>query len=115
MSANAPDSGASRTAARVLSAIPEVAIVATVLLFVPLLNDLGQTTTIFGVSLPTAAFAAIFWVLGVLGGGIFTFRRRSAAPVADAAPAAGPAAAGQPTPPKPATPNTRTRQGRRSR
>ena len=75
MSSNAPDTGSSRIA-KTLAAVPEVAIVAALLLFVPLLNDMGQTSTLFGATLPTAIVVAVFWILGVVGGGIFAFRRR---------------------------------------
>jgi hypothetical protein len=75
MSSNAPDSGSSRIA-KTLQAVPEVAIIAALLLFVPLLNDMGQTSTLFGTTVPTVIVVAVFWILGVVGGGIFTFRRR---------------------------------------
>jgi hypothetical protein len=75
MSSNVPGPAQSR-ATKVIQVAAEVAIVATLLLWVPLLNDLGQTTTLMGVSMPTAILVAIFWVLGVIGGGIFTFRWR---------------------------------------
>jgi len=75
MSSNAPDSGSSRIA-KVFAAVPELAIIAALLLFVPLLNDMGQTSTVFGTTVPTAILVAVFWILGVVGGGVFTFRRR---------------------------------------
>jgi hypothetical protein len=75
MSSNAPDSGSSRIA-KTLAAVPEVAIIAALLLFVPLLNDMGQTTTVLGTAVPTVILVTVFWILGVVGGGIFTFRRR---------------------------------------
>ena len=75
MSSNAPGPGQSRRAKAVQIA-SEAAIVATLLLWVPLLIDGGQTTMIFGTSVPTVVIATVFWVLGVIGGGIFTFRWR---------------------------------------
>ena len=75
MSSNAPGPGASRKA-KVVQIAAEVAIIATLLLLVPFLKDLGQTTTLFGASVPTVVIVIVFWILGVIGGGIFTFRWR---------------------------------------
>jgi hypothetical protein len=75
MSSNAPSTDPSRRT-RAVQLVAEVAIIAAILLWVPLLNDWGQTTTIFGVSVPTAIVVTVFWVLGVIGGGVFAFRWR---------------------------------------
>jgi hypothetical protein len=75
MSSNAPGPDKSRRA-RIIQVAAETAIVATLLLWVPLLNDWGQTTTLFGTSVPTVILVTAFWLLGVVGGGIFTFRWR---------------------------------------
>lgn len=62
--------------AKVILAVAELAIIAAALLIAPLILDMGQTTEMFGVAVPTVIVAIVFWVLGVVGGGVFSFRWR---------------------------------------
>jgi hypothetical protein len=56
--------------------VMEAAVVASGLLLVPFLTNPDQTTTMYGMTIPTVIVVVVFWILGVIGGGVFTFRNR---------------------------------------
>jgi hypothetical protein len=75
MSSSEPEPGAPRVS-KVAQIVAEGAVIAAGLLLVPFITSLEQTSTVFGITVPTVIIAVAFWILGVIGGGIFTFRHR---------------------------------------
>lgn len=75
MSSSEPEPGAPRKS-RTAQVAAEGAVIAAGLLLVPFITNLDQTSTIFGFGIPTVIVVVVFWILGVIGGGIFTFRNR---------------------------------------